>query len=86
MKIAVKILPKPEVLDTQGRTVKSRLLFHGFDLSECHIGKYIVLEIPAKDIETAKKRAKAMVEKALYNPLIENYQIEVLENPVETRE
>ena len=76
MKMALKILPKPEVLDTQGRVVQSTLKAHGFDLKNCHVGKYIVLEVEAEDLEAGKKMARAMAEKGLYNPLIENYQLE----------
>jgi phosphoribosylformylglycinamidine synthase PurS subunit len=78
MKFALKVLPKPEVLDTQGRAVQSTLTQQGFSLSDCHIGKYIVLEIPSDNPEEAQQMAKAMAEKGLYNPLIENYELEAL--------
>lgn len=76
MKFALKILPKPEVLDTQGRAVQSALQSHGFKLDECHVGKYIVLEVPASNPQEGKQMAEAMAKKGLYNPLIENYQLE----------
>ena len=78
MKFGVKVLPKPEVLDTQGRAVQSTLQSHGFDLSACNVGKYIVLEVNTTDAELGKKMATEMAEKGLYNPLIENYQLEQL--------
>lgn len=78
MKIALKILPRPEVLDTQGRAVKNTLKAHGFDLEDCHIGKYIVLEFRGKNREDSEKLARSMAEKGLYNPLIEDYQLEFL--------
>lgn len=78
MKIALKILPKPEVLDTQGRTVRDTLRARGFDLRDCHVGKYIVLGVEAGDLRGAEKMAQAMAEKGLYNPLIENYQLEIV--------
>lgn len=78
MKFGVKILPKPEVLDTQGRAVQSTLQNHGFDLAGCHVGKYIVLEVNTTDPEQGKQMATQMAEKGLYNPLIENYQLEQL--------
>lgn len=78
MKVGVKILPKTEVLDTQGRAVQSTLEQHGFALSDCHVGKYIVLELESNEAGQAQEQAKAMVEKGLYNPLIENYELEVL--------
>ncbi len=78
MKIALKILPKPEVLDTQGRAVQSTLKNHGFNLKDCHVGKYIVLELDEKNKEEGEKLARSMAEKGLYNPLIEDYQLELL--------
>ena len=78
MKFAVKVLPKPEVLDTQGSAVRSAMQSHGFDLSACNVGRYIVLEVNATDAEQGKKMVTQMTEKGLYNPLIENYQLEQL--------
>lgn len=78
MKFAIKVLPKPEVLDTQGRAVQSTLSHHGFTLAQCSVGKYIVLDVEASDPETGMAQAKAMAEKGLYNPLIENYELEQL--------
>jgi phosphoribosylformylglycinamidine synthase len=79
MKFALKILPKPEVLDTQGRAVQTTLSTHGFnELKDCHVGKYIVLEVEASDESKGLEMAKAMAEKGLYNPLIEKYEVEAL--------
>ncbi len=78
MKFALKILPKPEVLDTQGRAVQNTLERHGFSLQECHVGRYIVLEVTGDDPQKAKEMATAMAEKGLYNPLIETYELESL--------
>jgi phosphoribosylformylglycinamidine synthase subunit PurS len=78
MKFALKVLPKPEVLDTQGRAVQSTLSNHGFNLSHCSVGKYIVLDINSTDVTEAREMAKKMAEKGLFNPLIENYELEQL--------
>ncbi len=78
MKFGLKILPKPEVLDTQGRAVQSTLERHGFALSDCHVGRYIVFEVQNDDPDKAKEMATAMAEKGLYNPLIESYELEKL--------
>jgi phosphoribosylformylglycinamidine synthase PurS subunit len=77
MKIAVKILPRKEVLDTQGRTVQHSLAENGFKVTNCTIGKYIVLDVDAKDLNEAKKKVDEMAEFVLYNPLIETYEIDV---------
>ena len=83
MKVALKILPRPEVLDTQGRALRDTLKTHDFNLKDCHVGKYIVLELETEDLETAKKMVQAMADKGLYNPLIENYQLEVIKEKTE---
>lgn len=78
MKIAVKILPRDILLDSQGRAVEDNLKGHHFHLSSCRVGKYIILDIPVQNKEEALSEAKKMTEFLLINPLIESYELEVL--------
>lgn len=78
MKFALRILPKAEVLDTQGRAVKKTLESHGFQLTDCHVGKYLVIETSETHPEKAREQVLAMAKKGLYNPLIETFQLEQL--------
>lgn len=78
MKIGVRILPKNEVLDTQGRAVLSTLTAHGRELASCRVGKYVQLEFSETDEAKAMNRAKEITEFVLYNPLIETYELEVV--------
>lgn len=78
MKVAVRILPRSEVLDTQGRAVEKTLKSHQFDLNQCRIGRYVVLDLPASSKDQALSQAKQMAEFVLHNPLIEQYELEVL--------
>ena len=78
MKYGVKILPRPEVLDTQGRAVEDTLKGHGHTLNSCRVGKYLLIDVVAKDKDEASQKAKAMVENGLYNPLVEVYELEAL--------
>lgn len=78
MKIGVKVLPRKEVLDTQGRAVQHSLSENGFPVIGCAIGKYIVLDVEAKSLDEAKKQVNKMAEYVLYNPLIESFEIEEL--------
>ena len=78
MRIGVKILPKNEVLDTQGRAVESTLKTHGQAVDQVRVGKYVQLEIEERDEAKALARAKEIAEFVLYNPLIENYELEVV--------
>lgn len=79
MKIGVKILPRNEVLDTQGRAVEKTLKDHRFALNSCRVGKFIELDVPAGNKEEALVKAKEMVNFSLYNPLIETFELMVLE-------
>ncbi len=78
MKIGVKILPREEVLDSSGRTVTKTLQSNSFKVSDCRVGKYLEIEVDAKNEAEAKEQVQKMAEFVLYNPLTENYQLEVL--------
>lgn len=78
MKIGVKILPKNEVLDTQGRAVEGTLKAHNREVAQCRVGKYVQLEIAEADESKALARAKEITEFVLYNPLIETFELEVV--------
>jgi len=78
MKIGVRIMPRNEVLDSQGRAVERTLKQHGKEISQVRVGKFIELDIATSDKEVALKQAKDLAEFVLYNPLIENYELEVL--------
>jgi phosphoribosylformylglycinamidine (FGAM) synthase PurS component len=78
MKIGVKVMPRAEVLDTQGRAVENTLRQNGKLLNACQVGRYVVLDLPGNDEATAMASAKEMAEFVLHNPLIETYQLERL--------
>lgn len=79
MKVVVHVMPREQILDTQGRTVLTSLKAHQFSqLLDCRVGKRIELEIEAKTNEEAAAIAKNAAEFLLVNPLIENYRVEVL--------
>lgn len=75
-KVGVKVLPRVEVLDTQGRAVGATLKQNGMNLENCRVGKYIEIEVIAKDKEEAMSKVKKMAEYVLYNPLIETFELE----------
>lgn len=78
MQIGVRILPKEEVLDSQGRTVHKTLEHSGYPVNSCRVGKYVVLDIEATSEEQGLEKAKEISEFVLYNPLTEKYEMEVL--------
>lgn len=72
-------MPRPEVLDSQGRAVADTLKDHGQPVSACRVGKYIEIDVAASGKEEALSQVKKLAEFVLFNPLIETYQLEVLE-------
>jgi phosphoribosylformylglycinamidine synthase PurS subunit len=78
MKIGVKVMPRKEVLDTQGRAVERTLKTQGKSLNHCRVGKFIELEIAETDKDKALAKAREICEYVLYNPLIETFELEVL--------
>lgn len=75
MKFGIQVLPKKEVLDSQGRAVEDVFKREGFNLKSCTVGKYIEIELSETSEEEALKQIKKMSEYVLYNPLIENIEI-----------
>ncbi|MBX9766614.1 MAG: phosphoribosylformylglycinamidine synthase subunit PurS [Bdellovibrionales bacterium] len=75
MKIGIRIMPKSEVLDSQGRAVLETLGHHNMKMNGCRIGRFVELDVPANTVQEAIAEAKRVTEFVLYNPLIETYQI-----------
>jgi phosphoribosylformylglycinamidine synthase subunit PurS len=74
LKARVLIRPKDGILDPQGQTVERALPALGFDgVHDVRIGRMVELEVP----DTS--RIGEMCEKLLANPLIEDYEILVVE-------
>lgn len=76
-KVGLKILPRPEVLDAEGRAVQKKLCDLGIETSSVEMGRYIVLHIP--ETQDVLMTAKNAAESLLCNSLIENYELVVLE-------
>jgi phosphoribosylformylglycinamidine (FGAM) synthase PurS component len=80
MKIGVKIMPRNEVLDTQGRAVEETLKRNGKILSTCRVGRFVELEFAEDNLTKALARAKEIAEFVLHNPLIETYELTALDH------
>jgi len=69
----VLIRPKAGILDPQGDAVERALPALGFTgVSDVHIGRLIELEVG--DVE----QLQPMCEKLLANPLVEDYEVQIL--------
>ncbi|MDZ4660005.1 MAG: phosphoribosylformylglycinamidine synthase subunit PurS [Pseudomonadota bacterium] len=78
MKIGVRIMPRSELLDSQGRAVFKLFKDQGKNIESVRVGRYVELDIRLSDKDQALKHAEEMAESVLHNPLIENYRIEIL--------
>jgi phosphoribosylformylglycinamidine synthase subunit PurS len=78
MKARVAIRLRPDVLDPQGKAIGQALGTLGFSgVDNVRQGKLIELDVEASDAATAKDKVKAMCERLLANPVIEDYEIEI---------
>ena len=79
-RVVVDVMPKPEILDPQGKAVLGALPRLGFDgVTEVRQGKRFELEIDGELTEARLAEVNEMAEKLLSNPVIEDYAVRVLE-------
>lgn len=78
-KVKVYVTLKPTLLDSQGRVVQTALQNLGYtNVEDVRMGKYIELEIEENG-KPMDGQIHEMCRKLLTNPIIENYEFEVLE-------
>ena len=76
MKVSTIITLKKEVLDPQGKVIKSTLDGMGFNnIQEIRQGKYFEIDIDEKDKKKAEEQVENMCKKLLTNLVIEDYRI-----------
>ncbi|HEV3408304.1 MAG TPA: phosphoribosylformylglycinamidine synthase subunit PurS [Gaiellaceae bacterium] len=80
MRAVVLVRPKRGILDPQGQAVGSSLRQLGFRVGEAHVGRVVDLEIEAASPAEARADVERMCEELLANPLIESFEIELVEN------
>ncbi len=74
MKARVLIRPKEGILDPQGQAVERALPALGFEgAKEVRVGRLVELEV------ADSSRLREMCERLLANPLIEDYEVQVVE-------
>ena len=73
MRARVLIRPKAGILDPQGAAVERALPALGFkDVANVHVGRLVEL-----DVENPSE-LEAMCEKLLANPLVEDYEVQLV--------
>lgn len=71
----VTVMPRREVLDTQGRAVEETLQREGEPVVSCRVGRFIELKIKADSEVSALKIAGKISESLLANTLIETFEV-----------
>ncbi|HSL97690.1 MAG TPA: phosphoribosylformylglycinamidine synthase subunit PurS [Candidatus Deferrimicrobiaceae bacterium] len=78
-RFAVNVLPKPGILDPQGRAVEGSLDHLGVaGVSGVRVGRRVELTVAADDEGTARTTVERLAGELLSNPLIESYAVERL--------
>jgi phosphoribosylformylglycinamidine synthase len=79
VKALVTVMPKPGVLDPQGKAIGHALSSLGFaGVADVRAGKVIELELAETDPVKAKAAAEEMARKLLANTVIESFRVEVV--------
>ena len=79
MRATVLVRPKQGILDPQGQAVESSLRELGFSVGAARVGRVVDLDVDARDATSAREAVERMCEELLANPLIETYEIELVE-------
>jgi len=79
MRATVLVRPKPGILDPQGEAVLGSLQQLGFAVDAARVGRVLDLELRDGDSTQARAELERMCEQLLANPLIESYEIELVE-------
>ncbi len=82
-RVVVDVMPKPEILDPQGKAVLGALPRLGFtDVTEVRQGKRFELEVEGEITDEVVARVQQMAETLLSNPVIEDYEVHVEDRSV----
>ena len=79
MRATVLVRPKPGILDPQGNAVGSSLRQLGFNVEQARVGRVVDLELDAASRDEARSQVERMCAELLANPLIESFEIELVE-------
>ena len=79
-RVVVDVMPKPEILDPQGKAVLGALPRLGFTgVTEVRQGKRFELEIDGEATPAVLAEVEQMAETLLSNPVIEDFRVSVVE-------
>ncbi len=82
-RVVVSVMPKPEILDPQGKAVHGALPRLGFTgISDVRQGKRFELEVDGELTEERLAQINDLAERLLSNPVIEDYSVSVVSGSV----
>ena len=74
-RVVVNVMPKPEILDPQGKAVTGALKRLGFDGMTVRQGKRFEVEVDGEITPEVLERVSQAAEKLLANTVIEAYEV-----------
>ena len=83
----VRVMPRPEILDPQGKAVTASFARLGFDqVSDVRVGKSFDITLEAADENEAAELLKTMADKLLANSVVEDFTVEILGESAEGKD
>ena len=80
-RVVVDVMPKPEILDPQGKAVHTALPRLGFtNVTDVRQGKRFELEVDGEVTDAVLAEIHDLAEKLLSNPVIEDFEVVVHED------
>jgi phosphoribosylformylglycinamidine synthase len=79
VKVTIVVRPKDGILDPEGEAVGGSLRKLGFAVERARVGRVVDLDVEAADPQAARAAVERMCTELLANPLIERYEIELVE-------
>jgi phosphoribosylformylglycinamidine synthase PurS subunit len=77
-RVVVDVMPKPEILDPQGKAVHGALPRLGFSgVTDVRQGKRFELEVEGEVTDEVLEQVRQVAETLLSNPVIENFTVRV---------
>lgn len=77
-RVVVDVMPKPEILDPQGKAVQGALPRLGFTgVSDVRQGKRFELTVDGEVTDAVLEQVHQMAETLLSNPVIENFTVRI---------
>ena len=76
-RVIVDVMPKPEILDPQGKAVTGALKRLGFEGLTVRQGKRFEVDVEGDLTDERLDQVREAAEKLLANTVIENYRVEI---------